>query len=127
MRARPPRAPLRPRPAGRPHDDRDAAPTAQVLEAARKVLRGKRFRVHSHDAASVSSESGHLKETGNLVFHTGPLVVIIGVAVGHSSGGSGDVILTEGAVLRRQLSALRLVPARGHDSTGEALRRSPST
>ncbi|MEO7070326.1 MAG: cytochrome c biogenesis protein ResB [Nostocoides sp.] len=96
MRARPPRAPKRlDRLAA--HTTTEVAATPQeVLDAARTVLRGKRFRVHSHDAESVSSEGGHLKETGNLVFHLALIGVIIGVAVGHIWGWKGDVIVPEG-------------------------------
>ena len=67
-----------------------------MLAAARKALRDKRFRSHSHDGESVSAEKGYLKETGNLVFHLALILVIIGVAVGHLFGWKGDVIVPVG-------------------------------
>ncbi len=96
MRARPPRAPKRLERLVAHTTTEIAAPPESVIEAARKVLRGKRFRVHSHDGSSVSSEAGHLKETGNLLFHLALIGVIIGVAVGHIWGWKGDVIVPEG-------------------------------
>jgi cytochrome c biogenesis protein len=60
--------------------------------------------VHRHDDASVSSERGHLKETGNLVFHLALILVIIGVGVGHLFGWKGDVIVPVGQGFANTLS-----------------------
>jgi cytochrome c biogenesis protein len=76
-----------------------------ALEVARRVLRGKRFRVVSHDADTVSAEGGYLRETGNLVFHVGLCVVIVGVAIGHLFGWRGDVILSDGETFSSTLSS----------------------
>jgi len=57
--------------------------------------RGGRYRVRS-DGLSLSAESGYLRETGNLVFHTALIVVILGVAIGHLFGWRGDRILVTG-------------------------------
>lgn len=67
-----------------------------ALEAARKALRGRRMRVHSHEAGTLSAEGGYVKELGNLAFHLALIGVIIGVAIGHLFGWKGDVILPEG-------------------------------
>jgi cytochrome c biogenesis protein len=61
--------------------------------------------VVSHDDDSVSAESGYLRETGNLVFHIGLCVVIVGVAIGHLFGWRGDVIVTEGETFSSTLSS----------------------
>jgi cytochrome c biogenesis protein len=67
----------------------------EVLAAARKVLRKRRFRVVS-DGAAVSGERGYLREAGNLVFHLAVLVVLAGFAMGQLWGYKGGVIVTEG-------------------------------
>ena len=96
LRTKPPRAPARPeRLPASGRAEVQAEPQA-VLEAAREVLKGKRFRTDSHDETSVSAEKGYLKETGNLVFHLSLIFVIIGVAVGHLWGWKGDVIVPVG-------------------------------
>lgn len=71
----------------------------QVAAAARAVLRDRRFRLRdedSDDPLAVSAEKGHLKETGNLVFHLALLGVIVAVAAGSLWGWRGEIILKEG-------------------------------
>jgi len=96
MRSAPPKAPARPArlPAGGTVEV--AATEDEVVAASRELLRAKRFRLVSHDDASVSAEKGHLKETGNLVFHLSLIFVIVGVAIGHLFGWKGDVIIPVG-------------------------------
>jgi cytochrome c biogenesis protein ResB len=96
IRSTPPRSPQRLERLGAHAEGEAAAGSHEILAAARKVLRGRRFRVHSHDDASVSAESGYLKETGNLVFHLALIGVIVGVAIGHLFGWKGDVIVPVG-------------------------------
>ncbi len=96
LRSLPPRAPQRLARLQSHASATYAGSVASALEQARTALRGKRFRVHSHDDGSVSAESGYLRETGNLVFHVALCVVIVGVAVGHLLGWRGDVIVPEG-------------------------------
>lgn len=105
LRSTPPRAP-------RNLDRLDAYETveypgtaADAVAAAREVLRRKRFRVVSHDEATVSAENGYLRETGNLVFHVGLCVVIVGVAIGHLFGWRGDVIVPDGGSFSSTLSS----------------------
>lgn len=96
LRSTPPRAPARLQRLDE-HAELTTTLTAdEALEAARKVLKGKHFRIHSHDATSVSAESGYLRETGNLLFHLALTGIIIGMAVGHLLGWRGDIILAEG-------------------------------
>ncbi|NDL57704.1 cytochrome c biogenesis protein ResB [Phytoactinopolyspora mesophila] len=97
MRARPPRAPRRlsRMPVHRSivveHDPEE------VLEAARAELRGRRFRVSRRDGSdSVDGEAGHLRETGNLVFHLSLVVVLLAVALGGLFGYRGTVLVPEG-------------------------------
>jgi cytochrome c biogenesis protein len=96
LRARPPRAPARLHRLDEHAEVTTTLSPDEALDAAREVLRGKRFRLHSHDSTSVSAESGYLRETGNLVFHLALTGIIVGMAVGHLFGWRGDVILAEG-------------------------------
>ena len=94
MRARPPRAPrrLERMPAYR-RLVLDAPPEA-VLEAAGAELRARRFRIDT-DRDSVAAEAGHLRETGNLVFHLSLVIVLLAVALGSLFGYRGTVIVQE--------------------------------
>ena len=105
LRAKPPRAPATSQRLDQHVELSYAGDVDAARAAAAEALRRKRFRVVSHDDESVSAESGYLRETGNLVFHTGLCVVIIGVAVGHLFGWRGDVILTEGDTFSSTLSS----------------------
>jgi len=53
---------------------------------------------------SLSAESGYLRETGNLVFHTALIVVIVAVGIGHLFGWRGDRILVEGKSFSNTIS-----------------------
>jgi cytochrome c biogenesis protein len=96
MRAQPPRAPARLTRLDHHAELTTTLSGDEALTAAREALRGKRFRVHSHDGASVSAESGYLRETGNLLFHLALTGIIVGMAVGHLFGWRGDLIIAEG-------------------------------
>src|SRR5689334_13782569 len=104
MRSTPPRAPARLERLGAHATVEVSGSPAEVVAASREVLRGKRFRVHSHSDDSLSAESGYVKETGNLVFHLALIGVIIGVAVGHLFGWKGDVIVPVGQTFANTLS-----------------------
>ena len=96
LRSTPPRAPARLKRLDEHTELTTTLSPDEALDAARKVLKRKRFRVHSHDGTSVSAESGYLRETGNLLFHLALTGIIIGMAVGHLLGWRGDIILAEG-------------------------------
>ncbi len=104
IRERPPKAPRRLERLSEHRELEVSGTVEDVVAASREVLRQKRFRVFSHDADGVSAESGHLKETGNLVFHLALILVIVGVAVGHLFGFKGDVILPVGQTFANTLS-----------------------
>ena len=94
LRARPPAAPKR----------LDRLPQHTVLEAPAAtdpaaiaaVLRRRRWRVQVR-GNEVSAEKGYLKETGNLLFHTSLVAVLIGVALGSWYGWHGNKLLVAGA------------------------------
>jgi len=96
LRSTPPRAPARLKRLDEHTELTTTLSPDEALEAARAVLKRKRFRLHSHDGTSVSAESGYLRETGNLLFHLALTGIIIGMAVGHLFGWRGDIILAEG-------------------------------
>lgn len=80
-----------------------AADPAQVLLAAQERLGrrhgltlGHRLAPRPEPLSPVAAERGHLRETGNLVFHVALLVVLGGVAAGSLLGYRGTVIMTEG-------------------------------
>lgn len=103
-RSRPPRAPRRLErlPAHR-EVVVDGEPDA-VREGLREAMRSRRYRVHAHDDTTLSGEKGHLKESGNLVFHLALIGVLVGVAWGHLLGWKGDVILPVGQTFANTLS-----------------------
>lgn len=95
VRARPPAAP---RYLSRLPEHRRvevAAPVDEVLVAARATLRARRYRV-ADDGASLAAERGHLRETGNLVFHLAVVVVLLAVALGSLFGYRATVLVPEG-------------------------------
>jgi cytochrome c biogenesis protein len=103
MRAAPPAAPRNLRRLPVHASFRTAAPADETLEAARKRLKGRRFRTAASADASgaasgawVSAEKGYLRETGNLIFHLALLGILAAVAIGHFFGFKGARLVTEG-------------------------------
>jgi len=105
LRTPPPRTPRRlDRFVGHSSFETGAEPE-EVLEAAGQTLRGERrwwptYRVarlaEDGGAASVSAERGYLRETGNLVFHTALVGVLVCLVVGDFTQYRGQAILVEG-------------------------------
>ncbi|WP_435202387.1 cytochrome c biogenesis protein ResB [Janibacter sp. GS2] len=96
MRSKPPRAPRRLSRLEAHAEGEVEGSLEEVRAATTTLLRKRRFRVASHDATSVSGESGYLKETGNLIFHTSLVTLIIGVAIGHLWGWKADIVVPAG-------------------------------
>ena len=103
MRARPPRAPSRLARMPAHEAVEVAADEADVIAAARDLLRRKRYRVDVRDGA-VCAERGYLRETGNLVFHVALLGLLVAVAVGSLYGYRGQFLLTTGTGFANTLS-----------------------
>lgn len=95
MRARPPRAPLRLERMPAYRRFVTEAPPEVVLESARTEFKARRFRTDTA-TDSVAAEAGHLRETGNLVFHLSVVIVLLAVALGSLFGYRGTVIVQEG-------------------------------
>ena len=62
----------------------------QVLERSRALLKAWR---RTDTATTVSAEKGHLRETGNLIFHMSLVGLLVGMAVGKLFGYEGQVIV----------------------------------
>ncbi|RLK24170.1 cytochrome c biogenesis protein [Micromonospora sp. M71_S20] len=93
LRSKPPAAPKRldrlPQHAVLPAPEGGAAAIAAAL-------RRRRWRVVVR-GDEVSAEKGYLKETGNLLFHSSLVLVLVGVALGSWYGWSGNKLLVAGA------------------------------
>jgi cytochrome c biogenesis protein len=106
LRARPPRTPARlERLAGFSEVEARGADAAAAVESARGILRRSGYRVALYESAakgrqrpwlSVSAERGYLRETGNLVFHTALLGVLVAVGIGGGFGYTGQKVVVEG-------------------------------
>lgn len=109
MRSQPPRAPARFErlPEHRTFEV-DAAP-GEVAAEARQALRASRYRLRRPDAdqgesADVAAETGYLRETGNLLFHVGVVVVTIALAWGYLVGWKADRIVPVGGTVTNTIS-----------------------
>ncbi|MDO4241454.1 MAG: cytochrome c biogenesis protein ResB [Microbacteriaceae bacterium] len=120
LRAKPPRTPSRlqrmvgftqfsvSNPQASEAEKRDFAEKAITL--AQKILRRKRYRAAVATAKnagateiSVSAERGYLRETGNLLFHTGLVGVLLAVAIGGGARFNGQKALVEGETMVNSL------------------------
>ncbi|MFD7665256.1 cytochrome c biogenesis protein ResB [Streptomyces sp. NPDC059788] len=67
----------------------------EVLGAARRLMKKRRFRAHTVGDA-VAAEKGYLREAGNLVFHISLIVILVAVAVGSLWKSEGGKLIVEG-------------------------------
>lgn len=110
LRARPPRTPARlNRLAG--YTERalpDGVDAETAVAEASKLLKQQGYRVEPYELRgdpSVSAERGYLRETGNLVFHTAMLGVLVAVGVGGGFGFAGQRVVVEGQSFVNTLAA----------------------
>ncbi|MCY7413555.1 MAG: cytochrome c biogenesis protein ResB, partial [Salinibacterium sp.] len=133
LRARPPRTPARlARLEGFTTRESSAnanADTAAILESAQSLLRREGYRTELYSSAelveelaagvrggaqatvhqdakpdSVSAERGYARETGNLVFHTALIGVLVAVGIGGGFGYSGQRVIVEGEAFSNNLA-----------------------
>ena len=107
LRTPPPKTPARlERLAGFTTVDSPEADAAAAIESARTLLRKSGYRVRMFDGPglSVSAERGYLRETGNLVFHTALIGVLIAVGIGGSFAYTGQRVMVEGQPFVNTLS-----------------------
>ncbi|MEF3402660.1 cytochrome c biogenesis protein ResB [Agromyces sp. CCNWLW203] len=110
LRARPPRTPVRlSRLAGFTERELPEGETAAAaIDSAAKQLRQAGYRVERYELRgepSVSAERGYLRETGNLVFHTALVGVLVAVGFGGGFGFSGQRVIVEGQTFVNTLAA----------------------
>ena len=103
LRAKPPRTPVRlARMAGfqsRTLTGNEAGNAREPIAAARDLLRKSGYRVALFEDArstSVSAERGYLRETGNLVFHSALVGILLAVGLGGGFGYDGQKVVVVG-------------------------------
>ncbi|MEO6199917.1 MAG: cytochrome c biogenesis protein ResB [Cryobacterium sp.] len=101
LRAKPPKTPAHlARLAGFTSRDAPAGTdAAAAVESARGLLKSSGYRVERCESGrevSVSAERGYLRETGNLVFHSALVGILVTVGFGSGFGFSGQRVLVEG-------------------------------
>jgi cytochrome c biogenesis protein len=90
-------------------EEREAFAEQAIAEAA-AILKKQRYRVRvdrvtkgERSTVSVSAERGYLRETGNLLFHSALVGVLISVGVGGMFTFNGQKVLVEGETMLNQL------------------------
>jgi cytochrome c biogenesis protein len=110
LRAKPPKTPLRlSRLAGFTTREAPAGTdAAAAIDSAQALLKSSGYRVARFDSgteASVSAERGYLRETGNLVFHSALVGILLTVGFGSGFGFAGQRVLVEGQSFVNTVSA----------------------
>jgi len=77
--------------------------SADLLDSAVRELRRRHYRV-DRAADSIGAERGFLRETGNLLFHTALIGLLVAVAIGNLFGYKGSVLVVEGEGFSNSLS-----------------------
>ena len=95
LRARPPKTPARLERLAAFTSRESTADAATAIETATALLKKQGYRTERYDN-SVSAERGYLRETGNLVFHTALIGVLIAVGIGGGFGYTGQRVVVEG-------------------------------
>jgi cytochrome c biogenesis protein len=95
LRARPPKTPARLERLAAFTTRETTADPALAIETATELLKKGGYRVERF-GDSVSAERGYLRETGNLVFHTALIGVLISVGIGGGFGYTGQRVVVEG-------------------------------
>ncbi|TPX00645.1 cytochrome c biogenesis protein ResB, partial [Schumannella luteola] len=104
LRARPPKTPARlSRLVG--YTEQTATTDVETaVEAARATLRGAGYRVERY-RDSISGERGYLRETGNLVFHTALVGVLVTVGIGGGFGYTGQKVIIQDTSFTNSLAS----------------------
>jgi cytochrome c biogenesis protein len=88
-----------------------AADAEAALEAGRVVLRRQGYRVARYDGtarvpfASLSAERGYLRETGNLLFHSALVGVLVFVGIGSGFSYTGQRVLIQDTAFTNSLAS----------------------
>lgn len=91
-------------------DEAREAFAEQAITEAAAILKKQRYRVRvervdkgGKPSVSVSAERGYLRETGNLLFHTALVGVLISVGIGGLFTFNGQKVVVEGETMLNQL------------------------
>ncbi|MET8678141.1 cytochrome c biogenesis protein ResB [Streptomyces sp. NPDC004647] len=95
LRGRPPGAPRRLTRLPAYTTWRTDAEPEQVLSAAQRMMARRRFRAHTAGDA-VAAEKGYLRETGNLLFHSALIVMLVAFAAGQLWKSEGGKLIVDG-------------------------------
>jgi cytochrome c biogenesis protein len=102
LRARPPKTPARLERLAGFTSAPTRAETALALDEATALLKRQGYRTERYGVStgstteSVSAERGYLRETGNLIFHTALVGMLLTVGVGGGFGYTGQRVLVQG-------------------------------
>ncbi|CAD5990636.1 cytochrome c biogenesis protein ResB [Agreia sp. COWG] len=108
LRSAPPKTPARLNRLGGFTTRQAHGDSAAILESARVILKKAGYRVRVFQDArstSVSAERGYARETGNLVFHTALVGILITVGIGGGFGYAGQRVVVEGQTFVNTLLA----------------------
>ncbi|MGV8852626.1 MAG: cytochrome c biogenesis protein ResB [Rhodoglobus sp.] len=104
LRARPPKTPARLSRLEGFTTRTTEADAATVVETARRLLRAQRYRTELY-GDSVSAERGYMRETGNLIFHSALVGVLLAVGLGGGFGYTGQRVVVEGYAFSNSLAS----------------------
>lgn len=112
LRSRPPRTPARLARLEGFTTRETTVDAALAIDEAERLLRSQRYRVERFPSSasgqatdSVSAERGYLRETGNLVFHTALIGVLVSVGIAGGFGYSGQRVVVEGQAFANSLAS----------------------
>ncbi len=94
LRARPPKTPARLQRLVGFTSGRASTDAATAVAAARSLLRRQGYRTELY-GDSVSAERGYLRETGNLIFHSALVGILVTVALGGGFGYTGQKVIVQ--------------------------------
>jgi cytochrome c biogenesis protein len=95
LRARPPKTPANLERLSAFTSQQTEVDAAAALDSAARLLKRQGYRIERFPD-SVSAERGYLRETGNLVFHTALIGVLIAVGIGGGFVYTGQRVVVEG-------------------------------
>ena len=94
LRARPPKTPARLQRLVGFTSGRADTDAATAVAAARSLLRRQGYRTEVY-GDSISAERGYLRETGNLIFHSALVGILVTVALGGGFGYTGQKVIVQ--------------------------------
>lgn len=103
LRSRPPKTPARLSRLVGYTETRTDADVETAVEEARAALKGLGYRVERY-GDSISAERGYLRETGNLIFHTSLVGILVTVGLGSGFGYNGQKVIVQDTAFTNSLA-----------------------